>query len=111
MTLESGSFMQPVPEPSLEPESAAELRRTRDRQPAEQVGIEEVAREAAAEINKLYPGQIIGYDFGEPTPFLTVSRSALRQVLVQLLRNAAQSGVAGRPVRIEIGGRRTPAGV
>ena len=83
----------------------------RDRQPAEEVGIEEVAREAAAEIAHLYPGQIIGYHFQEPRPFLTVSRSALRQVLVQLLRNAARSGIAGRPVRIDIGGRHTPTGV
>lgn len=83
----------------------------RDRPPAEEVGVEELAREAAAEINTLYPGQSIGYHFSEPTPFLTVSRLALRQVLVQLLRNAAQAGVAGRPVHIEIGGRHTAAGV
>jgi two-component system sensor histidine kinase FlrB len=43
-------------------------------------------------------------------PPLPVSRRSLQAVLVELLGNAVRAA-AGRPLRVEVGGRRTPAGV
>jgi signal transduction histidine kinase len=67
-----------------------------------------VAREAAAAAELLPGGASIGYDFQGELPPLNVSRRALHEALSQLLRNACQSGVAGRPLRVTVGGR--PAG-
>jgi signal transduction histidine kinase len=94
------------------------------------VALDEVAREAAAEVNLLYGGPAIVYDLPEDLPAVTVSRQSLYQVLVQLLRNAVQAVGAGRRCpsvptsgdklprepapaagRVEIGGRPVPGGV
>jgi signal transduction histidine kinase len=90
---------------------AAVARVCRDDLPVEPVGLADAAREAAAEVNQLFPGHSIEYHFGELAPVLTVSRLALRQVFVQLLRNAVQAAVPGRPLRIDIGSRTGPAGL
>jgi signal transduction histidine kinase len=80
---------------------------------------EEVAREAAAEVNVLYGGPSIVYDFPRDLPAVAVLRQSLCQVLVQLLRNAVRAVEAGRSPaispapggRIEVGGRPAPDGV
>jgi signal transduction histidine kinase len=74
----------------------------------ERVALNEALREAAAESKKLCPQAIIGYDLCEPSPELLVARKALRQVLLELLRNAVAAAPAGRPPRIEIGTRTQP---
>jgi signal transduction histidine kinase len=66
--------------------------------------LEEVAREAIAEVNLMFSGQGIEYHVQEGLPILPVSRRPLHQVLVQLLHNAAQSAGAGGPLRIVVGG-------
>jgi signal transduction histidine kinase len=102
----------------------------RDARSDEPVAPEEVAREAAAEVNVLYGGPPVVYDFPLDLPAVTVSRQSLYQVLVQLLRNAVQAVGAGRPIpsfptpgtttqgeahaaagRVEVGARRAPGGV
>ncbi len=80
------------------------------------VPLEEVAREAAAEVNLLYGGPAIVYDFPEDLPAVAVSRQALYQVLVQLLANAVRAvvGKPGGPVRVgarPCGTGGTPGGV
>ena len=73
------------------------------------VPLEEVAREAIAEVNLMFSGQGIEYHVQEGLPILPVSRRPLHQVLVQLLRNAAQSAAANQErVRIEVGGTAQP---
>jgi signal transduction histidine kinase len=92
--------------------SLAEIGRLcRDPGPREAVCLAEAAREAAAEVNLLSPGQRVEYHFQEPSPVLTVSPRGLRHVLVQLIRNAAQAAVPGRALHVEVGGRRETAGV
>jgi signal transduction histidine kinase len=65
----------------------------------------DVAREAAAEVSLACTGTAMGYDFPGALPRVGVSRASLRQVLVQLLANAARSGVPGRPAHVRLGGR------
>lgn len=81
----------------------------REDQPAEVIALDEALREAVAEINFLYPGLPIEYDFAEVVPTLTVARPTLRLVLVQLLRNAARATPEDRPVPIRVGAHRTGA--
>jgi signal transduction histidine kinase len=67
--------------------------------------LDEVAREAIAEVNLMCNGPGVEYHVQEGLPLLPVSRRPLHQVLVQLLRNAAQSRLAEQePLRIEVGG-------
>lgn len=75
------------------------------------VTLSDAAREALAEVNLLSIGHGVEYDVATDMPVLTVSRPALHQVLVQLLGNAARAGVNGRPLRVEVRARATPAGV
>jgi signal transduction histidine kinase len=90
----------------------AELGRSyHDASPAEPVPLHDVAREAAAEVKKLSPAQEIEYHFQEPGPVLRVPCLALRQVLVQLLRNAVRAAVPGRALRIDVGGGPSGPGV
>lgn len=78
-------------------------RQLRDPQPLVAVPLAEALREAVVEIKLLFPGRFIEYHFQEPLPTLDVTRSGLRQVLVQLLRNAVQSvGAEGTPC-VELG--------
>jgi signal transduction histidine kinase len=83
----------------------------RDARGQERVSLPEVAREAAAEVHLLCNQAVIEYDFQADLPLLAVSRRALHQVLVHLLRNAAQAALSTRPLRIQVGGRCRPAGV
>jgi signal transduction histidine kinase len=71
----------------------------------------EVAAEAATEMNLLSPGRPIEYHGESALPLLTVSRGALHQLLLHLLRNAVQAAVADRPLRIELAVRRVADGV
>jgi signal transduction histidine kinase len=75
------------------------------------VSLVEVAHEAAAEVRLLCAEAVIEYDFQTDLPSLAVSRRALHQVLVHLLRNAVQAAVPSRPLRVEVGGRPHPDGV
>src|SRR5207302_6124540 len=81
--------------------------RQRDRH-AESVSLADVAQEAAAEINQLFPGRAIEYDWPASPFVLTVPRPDLRQVLVQLMGNAVQATPEPAPVQIEIGAREAP---
>ncbi len=92
--------------------SLAEIGRARrDRQTPEVLSLAEVAREAAAEINQLFPGRPIEYHFPESTATLLVPRPGLRRVLVQLLRNAILAAVDGRPLHVEVGFRQASSGL
>lgn len=82
----------------------AELSRAaREVQPVERISVLDAVREASVEINRLYPGLGIGYHFPRTVPFLNVARSALHQVLVQLVRHAALVPGKEPPPRLEIG--------
>jgi signal transduction histidine kinase len=86
--------------------SLAEIGRTRRQaHPAEPLLLEEVAREAAAELNQLYPGRSLEYDFSHACLVLTSARPALRRVLVQLMRHAVQAAPEDRRLHIAVGGR------
>jgi signal transduction histidine kinase len=74
---------------------------------AESVLLGDVAQEAAAQINQLFPGRAIEYHLPEQPFLLTALRPDVRQVLVQLMRNAVQASPEGRPVHIELGTRQT----
>ena len=80
-------------------------RARRDSQKSEILPPLEVAREAAAEVNQLFPEQTIEYHFLESTLLMVASRTSLHRVFVQLIRNAVQAGIAGQPVRVEFGTR------
>ena len=67
-----------------------------------QTALGEVLREAMAEV-KVFSDRAIDFRVQEKMPVLPVSRRALHQVLVQLLRNAAQAAMPGRPACIEVG--------
>jgi signal transduction histidine kinase len=75
----------------------------RDTQLPESQSLVQTAREVATEVTPLFSGGAIQYDFPEVPFFLTVSRGALRRVLLQLLKNAVQAGRDGERARIEIG--------
>src|SRR2546423_12437965 len=90
----------------------AELGRMfRDRKLAEHVAVREVAEEATATIKKLFPEAIFDYHESKPAPVVYAPRLALCQVLIHLLRNAAQAAVADRPLRIDVAARASSAGV
>src|SRR5262249_19416927 len=76
--------------------------------PAEPVSLEEVSREAIAEVNLLFSNRSIEYHLEPSLPIFRLPRVPLQQVLVQLLRNAIQAGGDSPHLRIEMGGRRTP---
>jgi len=75
----------------------------RDTQLPESQSLVQTAREVATEVTRLLSGRAGDYDFPETPFFLTVSRAALRRVLLQLLKNAVQASRDGERVRIEIG--------
>ncbi len=85
-------------------------RARRDSQKSEILAPLDVAREAAAEVNQLFPDRSMEYHFSEPTFTVLASRPALHRVFVQLLRNAVQASPAGQPVHVDIGARATNAG-
>jgi signal transduction histidine kinase len=88
--------------------AVAEIGRARrDSQKWEVLAPIEVAREAAAEINQLFPEHAIEYHFSEPTLCVLASRPALHRVYVQLLRNAVQAANPGQGVRVDVGTRMT----
>ncbi|MBV9849918.1 MAG: HAMP domain-containing histidine kinase [Armatimonadetes bacterium] len=72
---------------------------------------DEVVAEAAAETNLLSPGRPVEYHLGGALPVLPVPRGVLHQVLLQLLRNAVQAAVAGRPPRVRLSAERVAGGV
>jgi signal transduction histidine kinase len=73
------------------------------------VPVADVVREAALEVNSLFPDCHFEYHFPQYGPFLTVPVTVLRQVVLHLLRHACQSA-ASRAV-IETGAREAAAGV
>ena len=86
------------------------VRACREPPPPAGIDLAEVAREAAAAAELLPGGASIGYDFQGVLPPLNVPRRALSEALAQLLRNAFQAGVAGRPLRVTVGGRPADGG-
>ncbi len=70
----------------------------------------EVARRAAADVGPMFPDRPAEYVFEEPDQFLPVPGLALRQVLVQLLRNAFQATERGQTPRVRLGARADDAG-
>jgi signal transduction histidine kinase len=75
---------------------------------AEPIPFAEVAREAIAEVNQLFPARAIEYHLEAALPTLTLPRAPLQQVLVQLLRNAVQAASDRVGPRITVGARATP---
>jgi signal transduction histidine kinase len=69
-----------------------------------------VAREAAAEVSRLFPGRRIEYHLADALPDVAVPRAALRLALGQLFRNAVLAAAPDRPPRIGLEVRSTPAG-
>jgi signal transduction histidine kinase len=86
------------------------VRACREPAPPGGTDLEEVAREAVAAAELLPGGASIRYDFQGVFPPLNVPRRALSEALAQLLRNACQAGVAGRPLRVTVGGRPADGG-
>ena len=83
----------------------------REPPPGPGVSLEEVAREVFAEASwAVGGGTPIRYDLVNPLPAVPVTRRVLHHVLAELIRNAAQAVVPGRPPRVEVGGERTPDG-
>jgi signal transduction histidine kinase len=80
-------------------------RARRDTHPAESLVVQEVAREAAAEVKQLFSGRPMEYHFTEPALHVHVPRPALRRVLFQLIRNAVQAAPEHRPAWVEVGAR------
>ncbi len=79
---------------------------------ADGIDLAEVVREATAEVKQLCSGQPIEYHCAvEGGHSLRVPYRALRQVLLLLLRHAAQRAGQDHPLRVEIGARRTPGGL
>ena len=74
----------------------------------ELVPVAEVAREAVTEATQLLPERRVDYDLGGAGVVLPVPRLALRQVLVQLIRNAVQATARAEVPRIALGARDAP---
>jgi signal transduction histidine kinase len=77
----------------------------------EEVALAPVVREAAAGVNLFFPGSAIEYHVEDGLPSLRVSRFALHQLLVQLLRAAARTARPGTLLHVEVGAASTPEGI
>jgi len=66
--------------------------------------LRDAAEEVLAETRVLSPGAAIEYHLVDPGLPLPLPEAALRQLLAVLLRHAVRR-VAGRPLRVEVGGR------
>jgi signal transduction histidine kinase len=80
------------------------LRALRAGKPGTRVSVADVVRESAAELNLLYPGRPVVYDFPETGPYVLVPAVVVRQIVGHLLRHALQAGLA-EGLRIEVGAR------
>jgi signal transduction histidine kinase len=74
-----------------------------------QTALGEVVREAVAEVN-VFSDRAIDFRLQEKMPVLPISRRALHQVLVELLRNAVQAAIPGQSACIEVGAAVTAEG-
>jgi signal transduction histidine kinase len=83
------------------------LRALRAVKPGTRVSVADVVRESAAELNVLYPGRTVIYNFPETGPYVLVPAVVVRQTVGHLLRNALQAGSPEGGVRIEVGARQT----
>jgi signal transduction histidine kinase len=83
----------------------------RDPGPLEPVLLPEAAAEAAAEVKLLAPRLDAAYDWPTPAPVVWVAREALRQVLVRLLRRAAQAVPGGQSVPVRLRAREVHGGM
>src|SRR5208337_4745167 len=81
------------------------IRALRSQAPAAPVSLPDVVREAATEVNQLFSGCSIEYHFPEHGPYLRMPGTALRQVVVSLLRNARGAALPEQILRVEIGAR------
>lgn len=70
----------------------------------------EIAQEAASEVSLALPEQSVAYHWEGAGVFLPVPRLALRQVLVQLLRNAVQAAARAEQPLVHVGAREEAAG-
>lgn len=90
----------------------AQVGRTcRDAGPPTRVAFADVAREALAEANLLSPNGRLEYHGGEDQPFLAVSRAAVHQVLLQLLRNSIAAVAPERVLHAVVSARGVANGV
>jgi two-component system sensor kinase FixL len=78
--------------------------------PQEAIPLAEAVREALAEVKVVFSDRAVRYHVGEALPHLPVSRTALHQVLVQLLRNAVQAAAPGRAAEVEVTGETVEGG-
>jgi signal transduction histidine kinase len=74
------------------------------------VPLQDVVREAALEVNLLFPDCRFEYHFPQHGPFLTVPTTVLRQVVLHLLRHACQSAGTNQAT-VETGARESPTGI
>jgi signal transduction histidine kinase len=74
------------------------------------LSLDEVVREAIAEVNALGAPPDCTFDVEENLPTVYASRRLLHQVLVQLLKNAVEA-LAGQTGSVIIGGKRETGGV
>lgn len=86
------------------------IRALRAPRSALRVPVPDVVREAAQEVNLLFPDCRFEYHFPQYGPFLTVPATVLRQVALHLLRYACQSA-ATNPAAVDTGAREASAGV
>lgn len=77
----------------------------------EHVFLSDAAREAAAAVNSVLPGSGVEYDIQADMPDVMLPPSALHQLLVQLLSNAARAGMPGRPLHVKVRACKGPGGV
>jgi signal transduction histidine kinase len=82
----------------------------REIHPPERIPLAELGQEVAAEINQLFPGRRMEYDFSRAAVPVFAPRAAVRRLLVQLVRNAVQASPDDSPVYVELGARETSTG-
>lgn len=71
------------------------------------VPLDEVAREAIASVQMLYPERGTRFEEGESLPLLPVTRTDLRDVLIQLIRNAVEATDPNQQPIVELAGGST----
>jgi len=79
-------------------------------EPPEEVALEEVCREAAAEASWLFPRPTLRYDMLQPMPRVVLPPGAARRVFLELFLHAARRATLEQAVRVEVAARTTPSG-
>jgi signal transduction histidine kinase len=87
------------------------VRNARTTEVAERFLLTDALREAAAEVKQLAPAAIMEYDFRDAGCSIQLPRTAFRQVVAHLLRNACQAACPERSLHIVVGTRTTAGAV